>query len=66
MLGVNNMTEKEKDFFNRKLQSTTGDDHQKVVNAIVTRFVKEIEDKMIKEKEKKERNDYYKKTNFGL
>lgn len=56
------MTEREKKFFDRKLANTSGEAHEKVIHTLVKRFI----DEYVEKAKKKERNEYYKATNFGL
>ena len=58
------MTDKERQFFDRKLEATKNDEeaHDKVIAAIVKRFIIEA----IEKREKENLNKHYIETNFGL
>lgn len=58
------MTEKERQFFDRKLEATEGDKEaqSKVIAAVVKRVITET----LEKEKKKKLNDYYIETNFGL
>lgn len=58
------MTDKERQFFDRKLEATKNDEeaHNKVIAAIVKRFLLEA----IEKREKENLNKYYIETNFGI
>lgn len=60
----NNMMDEKKleDFFNRKLNSTTGEAREKVKHAIIARVIEHC----VKKAEKKKLNQHYIDTNFGL
>lgn len=58
------MTDKERQFFDRKLEATKNDEeaHDKVIAAVVKRCVIEA----IEKREKEKLNKHYIETNFGI
>ena len=65
------MTEREKTFFDRKLQSTTGEEHDKVVRTAINHCIADAIEKYAenikKEKERNEKREAaHVKISFGL